>query len=230
MKTLTFPLILINFKCYSEALGKKGILLAKIASRVSEETGICISVAPQYTDIRVICEEVDIPVIAQHIDPITPGSHTGSILPESVKDAGAAGVLINHSEKRLKLADIEAVIRKAEKLKLKTIVCTNNAIVSAAAAALNPDMVAIEPPELIGTGISVSKAKPEVVTDTLKLIKKVNPDVDVLCGAGISNGEDVSAALKLGTRGVLLASGVVKAKDPEAVLKNMAAQAASFKI
>jgi len=80
----------------------------------------------------------------------------------------------------------------------------------------------VEPPELIGTGISVSKAKPEVVTSTVGLIKRINPEVVVLCGAGITRGEDVSAALRLGTEGVLVASGVVKAKDPYKVLLEFA--------
>lgn len=72
-----------------------------------------------------------------------------------------------------------------------SIVCTNNVETSAAAAALSPDFVAVEPPELIGSGIPVSKAKPEVVENTVEAVKTVNPDVRVLCGAGISSGEDV---------------------------------------
>jgi triosephosphate isomerase len=98
------------------------------------------------------------------------------------------------------------------------VVCTNNAGVSVAVAALKPDIVAVEPPELIGTGIPVSKAKPEVVSGTVKLVKKINPETVILCGAGITAGEDVAAALKLGTKGVLVASGIVKAKDPRKVL------------
>ncbi|MEM2739506.1 MAG: triose-phosphate isomerase, partial [Candidatus Bathyarchaeia archaeon] len=63
---------------------------------------------------------------------------------------------------------------------------------------------------------------PEAVTDALKLVGMVNPRVIVLCGAGISRGEDVKVALQLGTKGVLLASGVVKAKDPYSILREMA--------
>jgi triosephosphate isomerase len=43
----------------------------------------------------------------------------------------------------------------------------------------------------------------------------------VLCGAGISKGEDLRAALDLGSKGVLLASGIVKAKDPKAALEDL---------
>jgi triosephosphate isomerase len=101
-------------------------------------------------------------------------------------------------------------------------VCVNNATVSAAVAVLKPDVVSIEPPELIGTGVAVSKAHPEVVTNTIKLVRKVNRKSAILCGAGISHGEDVAVALKLGTQGVLVASGIVKAKDPYSILLEFA--------
>ena len=222
MNKIRTPLILVNFKTYIEATGKRASELAKIAEKVSKETDVCIAVAPQFTDIPTISKEVEIPVFAQHIDPVTPGSHTGHILAEAVKDAGAIGTLINHSERQLVLSDIATIIKRAKEAGLTTCVCANNPEVSAAVAALNPDMLAVEPPELIGTGIPVSKAKPEVITGTIKLVRKINPNVTILCGAGITSGEDVAAALRLGTKGVLLASGVVKAKDPHKVLVEMA--------
>jgi triosephosphate isomerase len=218
MSKLQVPIIIVNYKTYSEATGKKAVKLSKIAEEVSVESGVNVGVAPQFTDIASIADAVSIPVFAQHIDPITPGSFTGHILLESVKEAGAVGTLINHSERRLKMFDIEAIITKTRESDLVSVVCTNNAAVSAAAAALKPDMIAVEPPELIGTGIPVSKAKPEVVSGTVELVKRVNPEVVTLCGAGITTGEDVAAALKLGTKGVLVASGIVKAKDPRKVL------------
>jgi len=173
-------------------------------------------------DIGRIAREVEIPVFAQHIDPITYGSYTGHILPQAVKEAGAIGTVINHSERRLKITDINTAIGMARETGLTSVVCADTAEVSAAVAALKPDMIAVEPPELIGTGVPVSKAKPEVVTNSIELIKKVNPAVVVLCGAGITKGADVEAALKLGTEGVLIASGVVKAKDQYNALLDLA--------
>jgi len=222
LTNLRAPLILVNFKAYTEGTGRKAVDLAKIAENVSLETEVCIGLAPQFTDIAPIARVISVPLFAQHIDPIKPGSFTGHVLAESIKEAGASGTLINHSERRLKLADIDTTIRRAREVNLVSVVCANNAAVSAATAALKPDMIAVEPPELIGTGIPVSKAKPEVVTDTVELVKRINPDVVVLCGAGITKGEDVAAALRLGTEGVLVASGVVKAKDPYVVLLEFA--------
>jgi triosephosphate isomerase len=218
MKNLKLPIIIVNYKTYSEATGKKAVELSKIAEQVSRETGVNISVSPQLADLASVCNTVSIPVFAQHIDPIIPGSSTGHVLLESVKEAGAIGTLINHSERRLKLCDIETIIARTREAGMVSVVCTNNAAVSEAAAALKPDIVSLEPPELIGTGIPVSKSKPEVVTKTVTLVKHVNPCVVTLCGAGITKGEDVAAALKLGTMGVLVASGIVKAKDPRKVI------------
>lgn len=222
MGNLRTPLILVNMKTYIEGTGEKVLDLAREAEKISEKMGICIGFAPQYTYITSLAKKVALPIFAQHVDPITPGRFTGHILPEAIKQAGAIGTLINHSERRMKLDEIDAVIRRMQELELASIVCANNATVSASAAALNPDFIAIEPPELIGTGIPVSKAKPEAITETVRLIKRVNPEVSILCGAGITQGEDVSQALKLGTEGVLVASGVVRAKKPSEVLLEFA--------
>ncbi|MGB9713345.1 MAG: triose-phosphate isomerase [Candidatus Bathyarchaeales archaeon] len=222
LEKIQTPIIIVNFKTYLEATGRKAVDLAKKAEKVSKETKVFIGVAPQFADIASVAKAVKIPVFAQHVDPVKPGSYTGHVLAESVKEAGAVGTLINHSERQLKLSDIDEVVKITREKGLISVVCANNPSISAAVAALNPDVIAIEPPELIGTGIPVSKAKPEVVTDTISLVRKVNSKVVILCGAGITNGEDVAAALRLGTQGILVASGVVKAKDPYRVLREFA--------
>jgi triosephosphate isomerase len=222
LKAIEKPLIVLNFKCYGESIGSNAIKLANVAERVSEDLGLTIVVAPTFVDLQRVASEVSIPVFSQHIDPIDLGSHTGFIPPEIVKEAGAAGTLVNHSERKLLLADVDAAVSRAKDVGLQTCVCSNNASVSAAAAALNPTMVAVEPPELIGSGKSVSKTKPEVVTSTVKLIRNLNDEVIILCGAGITTGEDARAAVKLGTDGVLLASAFTKATDPAKVLRELA--------
>jgi triosephosphate isomerase len=215
-------MIIVNFKTYLEATGQKAVELAKQAEKASKETGVYIAVAPQSTDLKAVADAVEIPVYAQHIDPIKPGSNTGHILAEAVKQAGAVGTLINHSERQITLANIDAVIKLAKEHDLISCLCTNNPTTSASAAYLCPHIISIEPPELIGTGVAVSKAQPEAVTNTIKLVRKVNNDAVILCGAGISHGEDVAVALKLGAHGVLVASGIVKAKNPYAVLREFA--------
>ncbi|SCG84832.1 triose-phosphate isomerase [Methanobacterium congolense] len=222
MKQITrTPIVILNFKTYLESTGKRALELAKISGEVAEETGINVVVSPQHADVWQIAKEVEIPVFAQHVDPVDAGGHTGSILMESMMEAGASGTLINHSEQRMKLADIDAVVKKVKANDMVSVVCTNNVETSAAAATLKPNFVAIEPPELIGSGIPVSKAEPEVVEGTVDVIHQINPDVKVLCGAGISAGEDMRAALDLGAEGVLLASGIILADDPKAALLDL---------
>lgn len=215
------PLIVVNFKTYAESTGDKAVRIAQYCEEVSRDHGVSIVAVPQIPDIYRVACSVKIPVFSQHIDGAGAGSFTGHITAECVRSAGASGTLINHSERCLLLSDIDSAVRAAKKAGLTTIVCTNNVAVTSAAAALSPDFVAIEPPELIGSGIPVSKADPDIVRGAVAAVKKINPEVEVLCGAGISKGEDVAAALELGTSGVLLASGVIKAKDPRATLLDL---------
>jgi triosephosphate isomerase (TIM) len=221
MKITQTPLVILNFKTYLESTGEKAMLLARASQQVAQETGVNMAVAPQGADLWRLSQEVEIPVLAQHIDPVDAGGHTGSMLTECAKEAGASGTLINHSEQRMELADIDTVIRKTTAAKMTSVVCTNNVETSAAAAALKPDFVAIEPPELIGSGIPVSQAEPEIVEGSVAAIKAINPNVRVLCGAGISTGDDMKAALELGSEGVLLASGIILASDPKQALLDL---------
>jgi triosephosphate isomerase len=215
------PIIIVNFKTYEMGYGKNALNLTKSLQQVAEETKANIAVAVCPTDIHLISSECSLPVFVQHMDPIGFGSNTGFILPEAVKEAGAVGTLINHSEHRLQLAQIEACVRRAAEVGLASCVCTNNLETSKAASVLSPEFVAVEPPELIGGDISVSQAQPELVSDTVSAIQSVSPHVKVLCGAGVKTGEDVKKALELGSEGVLLASGVVKAKDVEGAIRDL---------
>ncbi len=215
---LKTPVIIVNYKTYSASIGKRALELTKTIERKGKKNW---AVCPQASDIRMLSENTDVPLLAQHIDAVDPGSNTGHILLETVKRAGAQGTLINHSERRLKLSAIEKIVRRCHEKDLETIICANNPEVAASAAALDPGFVAYEPPELIGGDISVSSAKPDVVEEAVEKVKNVNPEVKVLCGAGVKNGEDVKAALELGTEGVLLASGLVKSEKKEEVIHDL---------
>ena len=215
------PLILVNLKTYKEGTGSRAHMIAQAAELVSQESGVTIGVAPTYIDLHPIAHHFAIPVYAQHVDSVEPGAFTGHITADALRAAGAAGSLVNHSERRLTLADIEASIRALQAQKMSAVVCTNNEAASAAAAALSPEYVAIEPPELIGSGVSVSKANPEIIRRSVATVHAVNPKIKVLTGAGIQSGECVKIAIDLGTDCVLLASSVVRAKDPGVVLRDL---------
>ena len=215
------PIVILNYKTYLESSGENALELARALKSASEESGITMVAAPQAADIYRIQDQISLPIFAQHIDPITPGGHTGSNLIETLIEAGISGSLINHSENRMKLADIDEVIQLCKQHNIESCVCTNNIATSKAIATFNPDAVAVEPPELIGSGIPVSQAQPEVVEDSVKGVKSINKKIKVLCGAGISTGEDMKAAMDLGADGVLLASGIVKAENPKKALLDL---------
>jgi triosephosphate isomerase len=215
------PLVIINFKTYELSTGEKALELAKICDNVAKDTGANIIVAVSATDIAMIVKEVSIPVYAQHIDPFEYGSHTGHILPQVVKYLGAQGTLLNHSERRLRIDVLEESVLAAKKVGLKTVVCANDAIVGEAVHTFQPDYIAVEPPELIGGTVSVSNAKPQVVRDSVNRICGSHAKGNVLVGAGIKNNKDFKKSLKLGAIGILLASGITKAKKPEKTLREL---------
>ncbi len=214
-------LIVLNFKTYRESTGTEALRLAEICKDISRDYSVQMVVVPQLADIQTISKAVKMPVYAQHVDGVGYGSFTGHVTAASLKAVGASGALINHSERRLKLSEIEASISACRQVGIKTIVCTNNVATTRASAAMEPDYVAVEPPELIGSGIPVSKANPEVVSKSVDAVKRIAPNVGVLCGAGITHGEDLRSALELGSIGVLLASGIIKAKDPRKALEDL---------
>lgn len=215
--------IVVNFKTYPESSGAKAIALARVCESVADETGVTIVVAPPMPDLAAVVAAVTIPVFSQHADDLKPGSTTGHVSLENIVASGAKGTLLNHSERRLRISEISSLVGKARRDGLSTVVCTNNLSVTRACASVEPDFVAIEPPELIGGDVSVTAANPEIVGESVRVAKKVSPGVKVLCGAGVKTGEDVAKAIELGTNGVLLASGVVKASDPKRVLLDLAA-------
>jgi len=210
--------VIINFKTYEQTIGKKAI---EVARKIDSLEDSRIALAVQAADISAVENAVkNISVFAQHIDGVGFGQFTGHVHVDSAKEAGAAGTLLNHSENQIPIEEIKKSVEAAKKAGLQICICADTPEKSKEVAQLNPDTVAIEPPELIGSGISVSNAKPEIVTDTIKLVKEVS-DVPVYCGAGVSTKEDVEKSMELGAKGVLLASAVTKAEHPEKVTKEL---------
>ena len=219
---MRLPAIVVNFKVYPEVLGRKGWDLAKVCAAVAEDTGASIIIAPPMSDLAHVARSVHIPVFGQHADTAEAGAHTGWVPPEALLEAGAAGTLLNHSERKIPIKNVAALVPRCERLGLEVIACADDLKEAEALARLAPDYVAIEPPELIGGDVSVTSARPEIVTGAVERIHAVNRDVGVLCGAGVKDRKDVRKALDLGSVGVLLASGVVKAKDPGKALRDLA--------
>lgn len=213
-------MIILNLKTYQKSL-EDALLFTDIASEVVEETGVRIIVSPPQLYLREASERFS-DVFAQHVDWENPGSHTGSVPAELLKISKIKGSLVNHSEKRIGNENIKKTVEKLSHETIESIVCAENINEVREIAGFGPTGIAIEPPELIGSGISVSNAKPEIITDTVNAVREVNDKVKVLCGAGIGTKEDVKKSLELGAEGVLLASAFVKSNNPKAFLTDLA--------
>lgn len=188
-------MIIINFKKYKT--GKDAVKLAKICEKYK---AIC-AVLPE--DVPLVSKEVKTPVYYQY-------------LKGKVPFKGAKGTLLNHSDNPISNSFIASMIKLAHKNKLKAIACCTTTKRAKEIEKLKPDFIAVEPKELIGGNISVSTAKPSLISDTVKAVK-----IPVLCGAGIHTKEDVKKAIKLGAKGVLVSSAVAKAKNPEKALREL---------
>ena len=217
------PLVVVNFKTYREATGENAVRLARMCEAAARKAKgkAKVAVAVQATDLFRVCAAVDtkvVAVFAQHIDANGQGKSTGFVTAEAVREAGASGTLLNHAEH--KITDIAKRIATAKAAKLATLACAATVAEAAAIAKLlpQPDYIAVEPPELIGGKVSVSEAKPELIAAAVKAVKEANNRIIVLCGAGVNSREDVKKALELGTEGILVASSVVLAKNPESAL------------
>lgn len=215
-KVLQRPLIIINFKTYKQSIGKKGLKLAKICQNTAKKYKAKIIICPQTTDLALFSKKLKIPIYAQHLDPFEPGKHTGTTTPAEAKAEGIKGTLINHSEHRLKIKDIKTLIKLCKKYKLKSIICVPNLKILKQIRNLKPDYIAYEPPALIGGKISVTDAKPEIIKKAVKATQ-----VKILVGAGVKSNRDLKTAMRLGAQGVLVASDIVKAKNPKKELTEL---------
>jgi len=214
-------MFIINCKNYEEISGDKIIKFVKTVEKVSKKHNVKIAVAPPQHLIGVVSKS-SIPILAQHVDLSKVGSTTGFIVPELLKKSGVKGSLINHSEHRIPAKEIESLVSKLRELKMISVVCVRDVLEAKKYSKLHPDYIAIEPPELIGSGKAVSKEKPELITRAVEAVKKSKNNTKLLCGAGIVSGEDVSAAIGLGSKGILVASGIIKAKNWHKIIEEFA--------
>ena len=210
-------MFIINCKNYDEVAGEKIIKLAKLSERISKKYKIPIAIAPPHHLIPLITK-FRITILTQHLDDKKVGSTTGFMIPEIVKKSKIDGSIINHSEHRITEKEIKSLVKRLKKLKLKTVICVKNVSEAKRYAKLNPTYIAIEPPELIGTGRAISTERPKLITNAVDAVRSAKNSTKLLCGAGIVSGDDVARAKELGSKGILVASGIVKAKNWEKII------------
>lgn len=216
------PVFEIGLKGY--VYGAEAVRLGMAADRLGREQGVTVIFDPQHVDIPAVARATtDLLVFAQHMDPVTVGRGVGSVLPEAIREAGAVGTLLNHSERRMTLADIHRAIGRADEVGLATMVVADSPEEAAAIAQLGPDIVLAEPPELIATSRSAAAEMRGFVERAVELVGRIDPDIIVMCGAGIQTPHDVTEMMGLGVGGTGSSSGILMAADPIAVMGDMLA-------
>lgn len=214
-------MIFLNYKTYQSGTGDRALHMSKMVEELSKLHGIKIIPTVQPSDIKEITASVSVEVWSQKIDPVEFGAHTGSILPESVVEAGATGTLLNHSENRFN--DFETLSKahdRAREVGLKTLIFAKDVEELERVSFLKPDYISYEPPELIGSkDISVATAKPEVITEAALISKKSG--IPLIVGAGVHSMADVKKCLELGAVGIAVASDVMNAEDPKKELLDL---------
>lgn len=214
--------LIVNFKNYEAGLGPKAISLARAAEKIQQETGVNLVVAPPTPMLNAVASSVSVEVFAQKVENLPEGKSTGAVIPESIREAGCKGSLLNHSESRDTLKAITELVPRMTSLNLKTCICGETVSEAVKFAGLKPLYIALEPPELIGTGMAVSKAKPHLIQNFVRRLTDHKFRGAILCGAGIVSGADVAAAIRLGTDGILVSSSVMKSEEPGAKLLELA--------
>jgi triosephosphate isomerase len=216
------PVFEIGLKGY--AYGAEAVRLATAADRIAADLGVSIVFDPQAVDIPAVARATEhILVFAQHLDPVTPGRGVGAMLAEAVREAGADGAMLNHSERPMALGEIERALRRAREVGLRTLVYADSPEQAAGLAMLGPDIVLAEPPELIGGSRSAATEMRVFVDRTVELVTRIDPRIVVMCSAGVQTADDVAAMMALGVGGTGSSSGILRAPDPVARMEEMIA-------
>ena len=196
---------------------------ALAADAAAEKYDIDVLFITPAVEIRRVVEQTKhLIVLAPYMDTLRPGRGMADILPEALKAAGAAGVVVNHCEKTMSLPAIKETIQRAHELDMLVFACADTIAEAKAVAQLHPDILNPEPSELIG-GAGSGVSSMDFVRDSIQAIKSIYPDILVEQAAGITNGQQVYDFIMAGSEAAGAASGIVNAKDPLAMIDEMIA-------
>ena len=196
---------------------------ALAADAAAEKYDIDVLFITPAVEIRRVVEQMKhLIVLAPYMDTLRPGRGMADILPEALKAAGAAGVVVNHCEKPMSLPAIKETIQRAHELDMLVFACADTIAEAKAVAQLHPDILNPEPSELIG-GAGSGVSSMDFVRESIQAIKSIYPDILVEQAAGITNGQQVYDFIMAGSEAAGAASGIVNAKDPLAMIDEMIA-------
>lgn len=214
---ITGPFLIVNPKAYLG--GSDTLRLALLTDELAARFGIDVIFTAQHADLRMVAERTrNLCVTAQHMDPIVKGRGMGHVLPESLVEAGAGAVVLNHAEHQLSLATLDATMERAREVGLATVVCADTDAQCRAIATMGPDIMICEPTAAIGTGTMDAG---NYIERTTRIVKDVDPGILVIQAAGVTGADDIARVLAQGADGSGGTSGIVKHPDWRQVLTEM---------
>jgi triosephosphate isomerase (TIM) len=215
--TISAPFFEIGPKTY---LDRASLLeLVEAASTASVRYDVAVILTPPALDIEAVKKAGPrLWVFAQSMDTAPPGRSTGSILPEALKAVGADGVMLNHAERPLQESALPAAIGRARDAGLLTMICAEDVEQAKRYASWGPDMLLVEPHDLIGTA---SRTDRPWIPEVNEAVGRVNPDVLIMHSGGIADEEAVRAVISRGAAGTGCTTAIVQATDRRAVTARM---------
>ena len=208
-------MIIVNFKDYVH--GKKALILAKRIEKHLPKAVIAVSAV----DIFNIKVNTKLEVYAQHVDLSPEQRSTGFITIGAIKALRISGTLLNHSEHPIGLDEIDLIVANLKKVKLRAIVCAPalKFVKELLKLKNKPYAIAFEDPRLIATERPITMYSRDDLIRFVKILR--GKEIVSICGAGISSLEDVIVARELGFNGVLIASAIANAKQPDKLLNDL---------
>jgi triosephosphate isomerase (TIM) len=213
------PVIAGNWKMFN-TVAESLALVRDLKALVADAQGVEIVVAPVFTAIHAVAEELQgsgIAVSSQDVYWEESGAFTGEVAPSMLKEAGCTYAIIGHSERRQYFGETDETVNKKVKAALKAglipIMCVGELLeereagktmqvvakqIKGGLADLPSDdiakiIIAYEPVWAIGTGKTATPAQAEEVHKSIRALLAALAGTQVAVGLRILYGGSVKA-------------------------------------
>jgi triosephosphate isomerase (TIM) len=193
--------------------------VVEVASAASARYDVAVIVTPPALDVEAVKRAgPGLWIFAQAMDLAQPGTSTGVILPAALAAVGADGVMLNHAERPLDEALLPQAVEQARAAGLQTLVCAEDVAQAMRFAAWGPDVILLEPHELIGSAHRILRPWIEPANAA---VAQIDPRVLVMHAGGVADERDVRAILAQGATGTGCTSAIVRAADRREMTERM---------
>lgn len=162
--------------------------------------------------------DLDEPVLvfSQTMDPDPMGAAMGRVFAESLVDAGACGVMLNHESRMMVPEALDLAVERASSNGLLTILCAGSQREALDLAVLQPTIILLEPHALIGVA---GPSEREWIAPANEALRRIDPSVLMMHAGGVSSPTVAEAIMASGADGTGSTSGVLNSDDPPAAAR-----------